>query len=227
MECRDTDVLVLLAYFKDILTPEIWMKVGTKENQRFIAIHELKMDRSMTKCLPAFHAFTGSDTTSQFVGLGKRTCWKVFLTHYSLLARVGVEQYLDEEDFNNVVKFVIRLYTTNNSIKCINDLRGILASSKPINKLPPTLASLKQHCNRVHYQTKLWLNSSIPRPSLPNILNCGWNIENGKLLAVLTTEAVLPEDTSVLNTCSCKKGILNYSLWYGEGNKSVSERKNS
>lgn len=134
--------------------------------------------------------------------------------HYNLLGRVGVEQYLDEDVFNDVVKFVIRLYTTNENINCINALRGILASSKSINKLPPTLDSLKQHCRRVHYQTKIWLNSAIPKPSLPDLFNCGWNNDNGKLVPVLTTEAILPEDTSVLNTCSCKKGILNYLLWY-------------
>ncbi|CAH1106481.1 unnamed protein product [Psylliodes chrysocephalus] len=134
--------------------PEIWIKVGSKETERFIAIHELKMDSSMAKCLPTFHALTGCDTTSQFVGMGKKTCWKMFLSHHNLLSNVGINDNL-EDDFNKMVKFVMRFYTNNQNIYCINDLRVILASSKPISKLPPTLDSLKQHCLRVHYQTKI------------------------------------------------------------------------
>lgn len=206
IDCKDTDVLLLLAHFKEVLTPEIWLKVGTKETERFIAIHELKMDSSMTKCLPAFHALTGCDTTSQFVGMGKKTCWKVFLSHHNLLSNVGISDTLEEEDFNKMVKFVMRFYTNNENIHCINHLRGILASSKPISKLPPTLNSLRQHCLRVHYQTKIWLNSTIPRPSLPDISDCGWNIVNGKLVPILTIGSILPEDTSALNTCNCRTG---------------------
>ncbi|CAG9760339.1 unnamed protein product [Ceutorhynchus assimilis] len=205
LDCKDTDVLLLLAHFKDILTLEIWMKVGTKETERFIAIHELKMDSSMTKCLPAFHALTGCDTTIQFVGMGKKACWKIFLSHHNLLSNVGMSDNLDEEDFKKMIKFVIRFYTINENIQCINDLRRILASSKPISKLPPTLDSLKQHCLRVHYQTKIWLNSTTPKPSLPDVSDCGWKIVDGKLLPILTTISILPEDTSALNTCNCKK----------------------
>ncbi|KAK5640297.1 hypothetical protein RI129_011108 [Pyrocoelia pectoralis] len=108
----------------------------------------------------------------------------------------------------DVVKFVIRLYTTGDDIDCINSLRGILASSKTINKLPPTLGSLRQHCLRAHYQTKIWLNSNVPRLEriLPDLERSGWKIVDKKVEAILTTSPVLPEDKSVLNTCNCKKG---------------------
>lgn len=132
--------------------------------------------------------------------MGKKTCWKVFLSHHNLLSNVGINDNLEEDDFNKMVKFVMRYYTNNENIHCINDLRVILAFSKPIGKLPPTLDSLKQHCLRVHYQTKIWLNSTIPRPSLPDVSECGWKIVNGKLVSILSTESILPEDTSALNT---------------------------
>ncbi|CAH1109377.1 unnamed protein product [Psylliodes chrysocephalus] len=132
--------------------------------------------------------------------MGKKTCWKVFLSHHNLLSNVDINDNLEEENFNKM-----RFYTNNENIHCINDLRGILASSKPISKLSPTLDSSKQYCLRVHYQTKIWLNSTIPRPSLPNVSECGWKIVNGKLVPILSTESILPEDTSALNTCNCKK----------------------
>ncbi|VEN39922.1 unnamed protein product, partial [Callosobruchus maculatus] len=39
----------------------------------------------------------------------------------------------------------------------------------------------------------------------PDVSDCGWTLVNGKLVPVLTTLAVLPDDTSVLSTCNCKK----------------------
>ncbi|KAK5642536.1 hypothetical protein RI129_008703 [Pyrocoelia pectoralis] len=166
------------------------------------------MNNSIAKCLPAFHALTGCDTTSQFSGLGKKTCWRVFLTNYKLLEQFGFERDLSEDVLKDIVKFVIRLYTTCDDIGCINSLRGILASSKSINKLPPTLDSLRQHCLRAHYQTKIWLNSNVPRLEriLPDLESSGWKFVDGKVEAILTTSPVLPEDTSVLSTCNCKKG---------------------
>lgn len=174
------------------------------------------MDNSITKCLPAFHALTGCDTTSQFTGLGKRSCWKVFLTNCKLLEQLGVEKHLSEVVFNDTVKFVIRLYTTSADFECINSLRGILAASKSINKLPPTLDSLRQHCLRAHYQTRIWLNSTVPQQEaiLPNLDNSGWKFVDGRKEAVFTTSLILPEDTSVLSTCKCKKGNQSCNIFH-------------
>lgn len=67
VDCKDTYVFLLLAYYRHILTPEIWMRICTKQNRYFITVHDLQM----TKCLPVFHNLTGCDATSQFTGLGK------------------------------------------------------------------------------------------------------------------------------------------------------------
>ncbi|CAH1106686.1 unnamed protein product [Psylliodes chrysocephalus] len=77
-------------------------KSWKQRNERFTAIHELKMDSSMAKCLPTFHPLTDYDTTSQFAGIGKKTCWKVFLSHHNLLSYVSINDNL-EEDFNKMV----------------------------------------------------------------------------------------------------------------------------
>ncbi|KAJ8921248.1 hypothetical protein NQ315_013720 [Exocentrus adspersus] len=124
-----------------------------------------------------------------------------------LLVKLGVEEELSENTFKDIEKFVIHLYSTNDNVNSINSLRGILAASRPINKLPPTLDSLRQHCLRAHYQAKIWLNSNIPQQEimLPSYERSGWKIEEGKLVAVLLTQPAFPEDTSVLSTCNCKK----------------------
>ncbi len=78
IQCRDTDVLLLLLVFAHLLSPEIWMKAGTAKKPRYIKVHDIKMSNEILNGLLAFHAITGCDTTSQFTGIGKRTAWKVF-----------------------------------------------------------------------------------------------------------------------------------------------------
>ena len=60
--CRDTDVLVLLVYFKHQLSREIWFMSGTKKDPKHVPIHEMKLDASLRSVLPAFNALTGCYT---------------------------------------------------------------------------------------------------------------------------------------------------------------------
>lgn len=207
IDCKDTDVLVLLSCFKDRLTDEVWMKVGTKDNIRFIPVHALTLGSELLKNLPAFHCLTGCDTTSQFVGIGKKLGWKIYLQHHNLLDDVGVLDFNDKL-FEKMHQFVIKLYTDRDDIRCINTLRGIMASSKAINNLPPTKDSLKQHSKRVHYQTKVWLNALISKPQLPNIVDNGWTIVNNKISPILSTLPQVPEHKKIFTTCHCKKGNI-------------------
>jgi hypothetical protein len=108
--------------------------------------------------------------------------------------------------------FVLNLYSKNADITSINTLRGLMAASTSFPKLPPTKDALKQHCLRVHYQTKVWLNAMVPCPQLAPIEKFGWYMdEKGEVLPVLTTLPPLPEKLTALTSCGCKKGkILFY-----------------
>ena len=72
----DTDVLVLLVhYFPKMKNPsELWFQTrlitSTKDNRRYIPIHELCKSLSSVVCeiLPAAYALTGCDTTSLVSG---------------------------------------------------------------------------------------------------------------------------------------------------------------
>ncbi|KAJ8912066.1 hypothetical protein NQ315_016755 [Exocentrus adspersus] len=125
-----------------------------------------------------------------------------------MLVKLGVEEELSENTFKDIEKFVFHLNSTNdNETRLIHLEEFWLLLHRPINKLPPTLDSLRQHCLRAHYQAKIWLNSNIPQQEimLPSYERSGWKIEEGKLVAVLLTQPAFPEDTSVLSTCNCKK----------------------
>lgn len=137
---------------------------------------------------------------------GEKTCWKIYLNFHELLNDLGLT--FDENIFNNIHSFVVKLYTTNRDIISINHLRGILAATKTLDKLPPTEDSLYQHCLRAHYQCNIWLNALQPIQDLPNYLDYGWKLTDSKIVPVFQTLPSFPEIVSFLTTCKCRKGNI-------------------
>ena len=109
IQCRDTDVLLLLLVFAHLLSPEIWMKAGTAKKPRYIKVHDIKMSNEILNGLLAFHAITGCDTTSQFTGIGKRTAWKVFQQCPHLLHNFGEDEVPSPAILSSAEQFVCKL----------------------------------------------------------------------------------------------------------------------
>ena len=65
--------------------------------------------------LLAFYAISGSDCTSKFAGISKKTAWKVFLEHFQLLTSLG-KTCLALVDFHDAETFVGRLYNIENDL---------------------------------------------------------------------------------------------------------------
>ena len=66
------------------------MFAGTSRQRRYITVHRIPLSKEKRKSLLAFHAITGSDTTSQFYGvaryrLGKSS--KMHLTSWNTLEK--------------------------------------------------------------------------------------------------------------------------------------------
>ena len=75
----DTDVvvisvMVLQTHPDDV---QIWLAFGKGQSLRYIAAHKISAALGSEKCcaLPMFHAITGCDPVSAFVGYGKITAW--------------------------------------------------------------------------------------------------------------------------------------------------------
>ncbi len=71
----DTDVVALAVDVIDkIEASELWVLFGTGKNKRMLPIHEIsrKIGQEKSHSLPLFHALTGCDTTSSFLGHGKK-----------------------------------------------------------------------------------------------------------------------------------------------------------
>ena len=56
-------MVVIAAVTLDV--KELWVSYGTEQQD----------PPSISKCLPVFHSLMGCDTTSFFVGHGKKTAW--------------------------------------------------------------------------------------------------------------------------------------------------------
>ena len=84
---------------------------------RVYAIHEIAktLGRQKCKALLFFHAFTGSDTTSFFKGIGKKKAWEAWnvmpemTTIFARLGSKGVNSTVSARDFNYLQRFVLRI----------------------------------------------------------------------------------------------------------------------
>ena len=72
---------------------ELCIAFGCGKDFRYIPVHKicdsLSPQRSLT--LSVFRAYTGCDTVSHFVQVGKKTAWKVWETHDEFIATTFCE----------------------------------------------------------------------------------------------------------------------------------------
>ena len=121
---RDTYVPVLLVAHQAQLSPVLWMQTGTARRKGHKPVHQIDLNEAERSSLLAFHAVTGSDSTSQFAGIGKQTAWKEFVKHHQLLQNIGNEDFPDQQVLTDAESFICKLYDyntrqpTSQSIKC-------------------------------------------------------------------------------------------------------------
>ena len=60
--------------------------------------------------------------------------------------------------------------------------------------------------NCAFVQTNVWLTANETTPSLPNVTDCGWRLDDNKLVPVLSTLEAVPEICRSLVCCGCKTG---------------------
>ena len=88
----DTDVIVLLisVYFQvnDTFSGfNVWVRFGTGNHMKFYDINSIceHLREVKSKGLPFFHDFSGCDTTSQFLGRGKKSAWEAWKAYPDVL----------------------------------------------------------------------------------------------------------------------------------------------
>jgi hypothetical protein len=139
--------------------------------------------------LLGLHAFTGCDTVSAFAGHGKIRSMKLMAKtqeNVKLFAELGKTFQLSEELVNNLQEFVCKMY--GKQIADIDLLRYKLYCSKKgkceIERLPPCMAALRQHCLRANYQTCIWRLCQEQTPFIPSPSDYGWVFDKDGLIGI-------------------------------------------
>ena len=88
----------------------VWMMAGTSKKQKYIPFNEisLQLPHNCHPSILAFHALTGSDTTSFLFGHSKKTSWDVFKAHFVMLTGIG-EGALSEQKLQEAEKFTCKI----------------------------------------------------------------------------------------------------------------------
>ena len=173
----DTDVVVLaITCFEQLQLEELWIAFGTGKDFRYLAIHEIVKgignDRSLV--LGVFHAFTGCDTVSAFVGKGKKTAWDNWTMYQDVptafLLLSHSPDSVDDEIMQLIERFVVLLYQRTSELDDVNAARkDLFTQGRAIDAIPPTKDALRQHVMRATYQAGyVWGQALFPNPELPS-----------------------------------------------------------
>ena len=127
-----------------------------------------------------FHALTGCDTVSSFVGHSKMTAWSTWnalpdLTD-ALLTLFSAPSFIEEDVIHIIERFVILMYDRTSTCHDINKARRKCFSKKNnMKNIPLTKAALEQYIKRAIYQGgHVWGQLLLPSPSLPLPTSWGW-----------------------------------------------------
>ena len=115
MRSPDTDTLVLLFKFLQVIDRTILFDTGMGNNRRLLDVNYIVSAKGSDICdvLPALHSFTSCDTTSAFVRCGKVTPLKVPEKRSQFIAIFGaLRQDIDihATTFNELEHFVCCMY---------------------------------------------------------------------------------------------------------------------
>ena len=204
----DTDVLILLVHFAMDIGGELWLRLP--KGGRLYPAHSIARALGIPLCkvLPPFHATTGCDTTSCLVQQGKLKPWSLLKAHtnlYTELADLGRRPLEDISD--GIQQYIASIYNGSPTLLSCNELRYKLFARKGLqnDSLPPTTDALQQHLKRAEHQTKIWISSLDPNPSIPDPNGNGWTRnEDGVLQPVLMTKEPMPKAIAELVKCGCK-----------------------
>ena len=111
----DTDIFFILLNHASHIDTELYFDTGKGNSRRLLNITRISIDYSQVKCssLLGLHAYTGSDTTSSFKGIGKVKPIKILhkLKKFeNCLDKLGESWDLDEESRISLEHFTCCIY---------------------------------------------------------------------------------------------------------------------
>lgn len=204
----DTDVIMLACHFQERIPATLLVLKQTKSRTFFLDIPSMveKVGSSMCDALPGFHAFTGCDFTSAFVGKGKKGPFRICLTdrkYCEAMAQLGGSFDVDSVMLAKAERFVCRMYGSGET--SVNECRyQFFCTRNPqSHSLPPCQDALIKHTQRSNYQAAVWRNALVAEIELPSPENHGWQITDNNISIDWMSLPPAPEALLDLIVCAC------------------------
>ena len=207
----DTDIFICSLYhflrWMHFDLHELWMLCAQGAHSRAVPIHTIatSMDSDVIDIMPAVHALTGCDTTSN-VGTKKAALEAAESGISERLLRFAKEP-LSIDVITNAEQFLICCCSPKSKAKIFDRLRfeeyHKQAFKFDLEKIPPTSSSIINHIKRAYYQCFHWLKAPVCANIDIEPLEYGYILnDDGLLLPDIQTDP-LPDDFPM--PCSCQK----------------------
>ena len=114
----------------------MWILFGQGKNSSVFKVNKIYESLGAARCraLLFFVAFTGCDTTSQFVGKGKVSAWNTWLAYPEATDGFMIQPFetinLESEKFQIIERYVCILYDRTTNITSVNKLRESMFPKK-------------------------------------------------------------------------------------------------
>ena len=181
-----------------------------------MAIHEIAvaLGESHALALPAFHVFTGCDSTSSFFRKGKKSAYTVWLSDTSF-DTAFLSMTARQPDMEQIKGFfpILELFLNNlysvKSCKTVDEARFLLHRGQDFDDMPPSSDALYQHTLRATYQSgHIWSCMMENEFEVADVRNWGWSQAgpNSAPVPVYTTKPLISRNLRELSVCGCKSG---------------------
>ena len=188
----------------------MWLLFGQGKNSSVYKINKIYEFLGSSRCraLPFFVAFTGCDTTSQFVGKGKVSAWNTWLAYPDVIGGFTIQPFetinFESEKFKIIERFVCLLYERTTDLTLVNKLRESMFPKKEFSQIPPTQGALLQHTKRCIYQASIWLKCMENIINAPDPSHFGWVCQENIFIPHWTDLPPISAECSALLHCGCK-----------------------
>ena len=144
----DSDVVIIaVGHFGSLGVMELWIGFGTGKAFQHIPGHEITQTLGPEKSLscPLFHSFTGCDTISSFLGIGKKTAWAAWQAYPDLtetlltLSDDPTLSTLHSIHMARLERWTVVMYSKSSGCSRVNDVRRQLFThgTRTLDHTPP------------------------------------------------------------------------------------------
>ena len=213
---EDADLLVLLLHHASTSDGNklyFYSDKGSPATVYDIKAMKKLLGNDVCSSLLFLHAFTGCNTTSAFLGIGKKlglhkilkgdsvldSCAKMFSTPKKSIAEI------EDAGYKAMVALFGGKPGDNLSAMRYSSLCQKVGSAKIFvtpERLPPTSSATKYHALRSYLLVMLWMDNG----EAMDTTEWGWELQNNILVPVMMDTSPAPETLLKIIHCNCSRG---------------------